>query len=720
MSFTPAQAAFVASTAAFPAFVGGFGSGKTSAAIARIMRLKRLCPKQDVAYYLPTYGLVEDIAFQRFPAMFDRLGLAYKLNRQSATLQTDLGRIIFRTMDNPDRIVGFEVAHSILDELDTLPIEKARNVWNKVIARNRQKAFTASGKPVANSVAVSTTPEGFRFVHERWVKNKVQGYDLFRAKTMDNVANLPDGYIENLRNSYSSQLLAAYLEGEFCNLTAGSVYAEYDRALNASRETIHPNEALHIGMDFNVAHGAAVVHVLRGDEPHAVAELTEVFDTPAMIALLNRDYPEHPIFIYPDASGNNRKSNNASESDISLLKAARFRVCVNPANPAVKDRVLSMNRMLHNEGVRRYRVNPQHCPHLVESLEKQAYNKNGEPDKEGGLDHICFSASTLVTTENGVVRFDEIEESGRVIGPFGEFVDYKNAKKTGNKITVRVELASGYVIECTNNHLFLTRSGEWVQAQYLTGLECVLLAPQSKRSMGLNTIFAGNIFKKVMRQARSVYTELCGCFMQAMFQTSSIFTILMGIGLITRLKISHALMVESTSESTLTREKTNLQKLVGEVSQAQKHGTHQTMALSGIKNIIYPCLENSTRHIKKFAHAVVSVLKQKSQSKTSLSNSVQEHVRHIIDGRLELTTLLESAFHADQSSRLTGTVQGSVVKRVFQLGTQDVYCLTVPDYGCFKLSKDSPIVSNCDATGYFISYKYPIVERTAIVSSLRI
>jgi len=414
MSFTPAQAAFVASNSAFPAFVGGFGSGKTSAAIARIMRLKRLCPKQDVAYYLPTYGLVEDIAFQRFPAMFDRLGLTYKLNRQSATLQTDLGRIIFRTMDNPDRIVGFEVAHSILDELDTLPIEKARNVWNKVIARNRQKAFTASGKPVANSVAVSTTPEGFRFVHERWVKNKVQGYDLFRAKTMDNVANLPDGYIENLRNSYSSQLLAAYLEGEFCNLTAGSVYAEYDRTLNASSEVIQPNEALHIGMDFNVAHGAAVVHVLRGDEPHAVAELTEVFDTPAMIALLNRDYPGHPIFIYPDASGNNRKSNNASESDISLLKAARFRVCVNPANPAVKDRVLSMNRMLHNEGVRRYRVNPQHCPHLVESLEKQAYNKNGEPDKEGGLDHIVDATGYFISYKYPIVRRTAIVSSLRI------------------------------------------------------------------------------------------------------------------------------------------------------------------------------------------------------------------------------------------------------------------------------------------------------------------
>lgn len=392
---TDAQRAFATSRSAFPAFVGGFGSGKTAAAIARAMALKFHFKQQDVAYYLPTYPLVEDIAFRRFPELCERKGWPYKLNRASAVMEfPGAGRIIFRTMERPDRIVGYEVAHSILDELDTLPLDKAREVWNKVIARNRQKM--AGDFP--NTVAVATTPEGFRFVYERWVKQQAPGYVLFRAKTEDNAANLPPGYIENLRNSYPSNLLAAYLDGEFVNLTAGSVYPEFDRALNAAPlgEGIKPGETLHVGMDFNVAHGAAVIHVLRGDEPIAVAEYTDVFDTPAMIGLLKRDYPGHPTMIYPDASGRNRKSQNASESDIALLKAAGFRVCANASNPAVKDRVLSFNAMIHKGGVRRYRVNTQNCPQLVESLEKQAYDKHGEPDKSGGLDHILDAAGYFV------------------------------------------------------------------------------------------------------------------------------------------------------------------------------------------------------------------------------------------------------------------------------------------------------------------------------------
>jgi hypothetical protein len=52
--------------------------------------------------------------------------------------------------------------------------------------------------------------------------------------------------------------------------------------------------------------------------------------------------------------------------------------------------------MIHKGGKRRYRVNPQTCPHLVESLEKQAYDKNGEPDKSAGFDHIIDAATYML------------------------------------------------------------------------------------------------------------------------------------------------------------------------------------------------------------------------------------------------------------------------------------------------------------------------------------
>jgi hypothetical protein len=392
---------FVNAPEQFPCMVAGFGAGKTQGAIVRALVKKLAYPQQNVAYYLPTYDLVRNIGFPRFAEMMDTFKVAGKINKANAVIEIpNGGSIIFRTMDTPERIVGFEVADSLVDELDTLKTEQAREVWNRIISRNRQKKPDGS----LNTVGVGTTPEGFRFVWERWQKNPAAGYRLIKASTYSNGRNLPPGYIDSLKASYPTNLLSAYLDGDFVNLTAGSVYPEFDRTLNATSERIRPGEPLHIGMDFNVSHGAAAIHVLRGDDPHAVAELTDVFDTPAMIALIKRDFPGHPIMVYPDASGQNRKSNNASESDLTLLRAAGFRVCANASNPAVKDRVLSANAMIHKDGARRYRVNPETCPQLVESLEKQAYNKHGEPDKSSGLDHIIDAATYFVVYRYPIVK----------------------------------------------------------------------------------------------------------------------------------------------------------------------------------------------------------------------------------------------------------------------------------------------------------------------------
>ena len=389
---------FVNAPEQFPAFVGGFGSGKTHAGVCRSIASKLRYPAQSVAYYLPTYDMVRTIGFPRFGEVMEEMSLPRTFNKTDATIDFgQWGQLMFRTMDTPERIIGYEVADSLVDELDTLPVEKARDAWNKIISRNRQKKPDGS----LNTVGAVTTPEGFRFVYDRWVKHKAAGYRLIQAATQSNAKHLPAGYIDSLRASYPSALLSAYLDGEFVNLTAGSVYPAFDRHLNATFERIAPGEPLHIGLDFNVTKMAAVVHVIREGKPMALDELTGVFDTPAMIALLKKRFDGHQISVYPDASGGNRKSHNASESDISLLRQAQFSVRSNPANPAVKDRVLAMNKIIE---LRDYLINPDACPVYVEGLEKQPYDKHGEPDKAGGLDHAIDAGGYFISYKFPIVR----------------------------------------------------------------------------------------------------------------------------------------------------------------------------------------------------------------------------------------------------------------------------------------------------------------------------
>jgi hypothetical protein len=141
-------------------------------------------------------------------------------------------------------------------------------------------------------------------------------------------------------------------------------------------------EPLQVGLDFNVNNMTACVNVVREGLPLTLAERVKVRDTPAMARILKEDFKDkgHQVRIYPDASGANTSSKNASESDLSILRQAGFQIEVDYSNPAVKDRVNAYNAMILNaDGVRRWKIKTDTCPTTTEALEQQVWGKDGQP-----------------------------------------------------------------------------------------------------------------------------------------------------------------------------------------------------------------------------------------------------------------------------------------------------------------------------------------------------
>lgn len=389
------QAEFLQLPQKFRAYVAGFGSGKTFVGCASLCKFSWESPRINAGYFAPTYAQIRDIFYPTIDEVAHAFGLSAKIHASNKEVDLYSGKkyrstIICRSMEKPETIVGFKIGQALVDELDVMKADKARHAWRKIIARMR---YNVEG--VRNGIDVTTTPEGYKFVYEQFVKaprekpELGQLYGLIQASTYDNAANLPDDYIPSLRDSYPAQLIAAYLRGQFVNLTAGSVYPDFCRIANNSDAEERPGEPLHIGMDFNVLKMAAVVYVIRDGFPIAVGEFTDIRDTPAMCDAIKQRFSGHGISIYPDASGKNTSSKSASLSDISILKEAGFSVLANSQNPLIKDRVLSVNSMILNaQGERRFKVNTARCPKFTEALEQQAYDANGMPDKTTGHDHL--------------------------------------------------------------------------------------------------------------------------------------------------------------------------------------------------------------------------------------------------------------------------------------------------------------------------------------------
>ena len=404
------QAAFLALPNKFRAYVAGFGAGKTWAIAAGACKHYWEHPRAHRGYFAPTYPQIRDIYFPTIEEVAFDWGLRVKIAEVNKEVHFYSGRVyrgttICRSMEKPESIVGFKIARADVDELDTLPVRKAEHSWRKILARLRLNFDGLNGADVA------TTPEGFKFTYLQWVKavrdkpELVGMYGLVQASTYDNELYLPDDYIPSLLATYPPQLIQAYLNGQFVNLTSGTVYHAYDRIKNASTETMQAGEPVFVGMDFNVGKMAAIIHAKRDGMPHAVGEVVNAYDTPDMIRILKDRLGERVIRVYPDASGGSRKSVNASTTDIQLLKAAGFVVSAPEANPPVKDRINAMNAMFCNaKGERRYRVNADLCPTYADNLEQQVWADNGEPDKTAGNDHTNDAGGYFLHRDYPLVR----------------------------------------------------------------------------------------------------------------------------------------------------------------------------------------------------------------------------------------------------------------------------------------------------------------------------
>lgn len=399
------QSKFLALPHKYRAFVAGFGTGKTWIGCASQCQTIYSHPKVPLGYFAPTYPQIRDIYFPTIDEVCHNWGLTTKINEANKEVHVSCSgfyrsTIICRSMEKPQTIVGFKIGRGLADEIDTMPQAKAEHAWNKMIARLR---YVQPG--LVNGLDVTTTPEGYKFTYNRFAKNPSASYGMIQASTYDNEQYLPSDYIDSLLESYPKELISAYLDGKFVNLTSGGVYTAFDRILNHTFEVHDGFEPVYIGMDFNVMHMAAIVHVMRDNDPRAVKEFVEVYDTPTMCQLIQDYYPNSKVYVYPDASGRNSSSKSFSETDLSIIAEFGFEIIVDGRNPAVKDRVQAMNAMLCNaKGHRRYLINTALCPVYTEALEQQVYDAFGQPDKSSGVDHPNDAGGYFIVKEFPIER----------------------------------------------------------------------------------------------------------------------------------------------------------------------------------------------------------------------------------------------------------------------------------------------------------------------------
>jgi len=391
-----AQAEFItATTPRYIGYVSGFRGGKTYSLAHKAIYLasKNLNLGVDGALMEPTRDMNRRILYPTMTRILDEIRLPYTYRGSDAPCfilhfpHGDFTIWLLSSETAESRARGLSLCFAGLDEFDTLKINDAKACWDIMVSRLTRGNIM--------QLFITSTPEGFNwmnwFFNEDVIKEdgSLKTDRLLITSSSEDNPFIDSDYCDNLRAQYPKKLCDAYIHGKFVNLSTGSVYYCFDRALNATTKTVeqHPKHVLHIGIDFNVGKMSATTNIIENDITYAIDEFYGAQNTEALINEIKKRYPGRVIYCYPDSSGKSEKS-NASITDIQLLINAGFVVKYQAKNPLVVDRIGSVNARLCNSlGIRRLFVNIQKCPRLVKTLEQQGFNDKGEPDKSGDLDH---------------------------------------------------------------------------------------------------------------------------------------------------------------------------------------------------------------------------------------------------------------------------------------------------------------------------------------------
>jgi hypothetical protein len=347
----------------------------------------------------PTFQLVKRVAIPEWIATLRSMEIPYEEHKADNALTVGYPdqwfKVFFYSGQHPERIVGQTAAWAVLDEAALL----SEKVFNNILARVRDPRATLS------QICCVTTPEGFNWVHSRFIKNPTKSTALIRAKTSDNPF-LPPEYLENLREQYTEQEFEQYCNGEFVAMS-GAVYSRFKREEHL-RQCLSPLDGeIIVGADFNIGKMVWVIGSVIDDTIHffdeqitynrGTEEAAELLDIRLrdMFAKNFKTYKPTSIKIYCDASGKARKT-SAARSDTSILRSFGFRVIHNASNPAVRDRVNALNLAFHRSLVY---IDPDGAPHSRECIEQQGYDASGAPQKTGldhGADAIGYAVSYLM------------------------------------------------------------------------------------------------------------------------------------------------------------------------------------------------------------------------------------------------------------------------------------------------------------------------------------
>ena len=359
--------------------------GKTYLAVTRLINWAIEKPGGLFFYTTATYRMAKQIAWVQLKQMVPPEIFASKNESELSVTLTNGSQIFLKGAEDPDKLRGISLSGVVIDEASFVKQEAWTMVLRPALSDQEGPAWFI------------TTPNGLNWFAEAWdAAEEDDECATFSFTTIEGGQVSPEE-VAAARRSLDARTFSQEYEASFVNLI-GRVVPDFDDN-NIRDDVADLGGELLVAADFNVSpmHWIVCQRVGR-DQLHCIDELhiRETHTDEACSELLRR-YPNREIRVYPDPTGNARKTAAGGVTDHGILRNRGLWVNPNRKPYGQADKRNAVNAMVKDaDDVRRLFIHPR-CRQTIKSLRNLTFKEGTNmPDKDSGWDHGWDALSYLV------------------------------------------------------------------------------------------------------------------------------------------------------------------------------------------------------------------------------------------------------------------------------------------------------------------------------------
>jgi hypothetical protein len=372
----------------FKVVVAGRRFGKTFLSIRQLCYHARL-PNQNIFYITSSYRAAKMIVWKPLKERLLNLKWVVKVNESELSITLKNGSVIsLKGAENPDSLRGASLSYVVIDEVADVDAD----LWISVI-----RPALADQKGGAMFIG---TPKGkSNWLYDLYLIEKEQSkiWASWQYTTIEG-GFVDEEEITQARADMSLKQFRQEFEATF-ETTENRVAWAFIRDDNIKEAPDHIDHSIiHIGMDFNVSPATAAIFVKDDAKMYQIDEiLMYSSNTNELVTEIKTRYPKSKIFVYPDPSGNQRRTSAGGMTDHTILSNAGFVLKAPRKHDPVRDRINAYNaRLCSADGTNNLYISST-AKYTIESLDKFTFKEGTQvPDKDSGYDHMFDAASYCI------------------------------------------------------------------------------------------------------------------------------------------------------------------------------------------------------------------------------------------------------------------------------------------------------------------------------------